>query len=69
MFALVTTLLDPDTAPASDLAELYHQRWHAETGIADLKTVERGGLDPGQSGPQTTQDAPHPSRQRDPLTY
>lgn len=45
MFALVTTLLDPDTAPASDLAELYHQRWHAETGIADLKTVERGGPD------------------------
>lgn len=43
VFALVTTLLDPHTAPAGDLAELYHRRWQAETGIADLKTTQRGG--------------------------
>lgn len=43
VFALVTSLLDPDTAPAADLAELYHLRWQAETGIADLKTAQRGG--------------------------
>jgi len=43
VFALVTTLLDPDSAPAADLAELYHLRWQAETGIADLKTTQRGG--------------------------
>lgn len=43
VFALVTTRLDPDTAPAADLAELYHLRWQAETGIGDLKTTQRGG--------------------------
>ncbi|MHB1472229.1 MAG: IS4 family transposase [Dermatophilaceae bacterium] len=43
VFALVTTLLDPDTAPAGDLAELYHRRWQAETGIGDLKTAQHGG--------------------------
>ena len=29
--------------PAMDLAELYHGRWQAETGIGDLKTAHRGG--------------------------
>lgn len=45
VFALATTLLDPKQAPAEDLADLYHRRWQAETGIADLKTAERGGPD------------------------
>ncbi len=45
VFALATTLLDPDHAPAGDLADLYHRRWQAETGIADLKTTQRGGPD------------------------
>lgn len=43
LFALATTLLDPHTAPAGELAALYHDRWQAETGIGDLKTTERGG--------------------------
>ena len=45
VFALATTLLDPAQAPAGDLADLYHLRWQAETGIADLKTAQRGGPD------------------------
>ncbi len=45
VFALATTLLDPLQAPAKDLADLYHRRWQAETGIGDLKTAERGGPD------------------------
>jgi len=43
LFALATTLLDPAQAPASELAELYHDRWQAETAIGDLKTEQRGG--------------------------
>ena len=43
LFCLASTLLDPDTAPAAELAELYHDRWQAETGIGDMKTTVRGG--------------------------
>jgi len=43
LFALATTLLDVEAYPAVDLAVLYHDRWQAETGIADLKTAIRGG--------------------------
>ena len=43
LFALATTLLDPDACPAAELAVLYHDRWQAETGIGDLKTTVRGG--------------------------
>lgn len=39
---LVTTLLDPHTAPATLLAETYHQRWEHETGNDQLKTHLRG---------------------------
>jgi hypothetical protein len=45
LFALATTLTDPAQAPAADLADLYHRRWQAETGIGDLKTAQRGGPD------------------------
>jgi hypothetical protein len=41
-FRLVTTLLDPQQAPAAELAVLYHQRWESETGYAELKTRLRG---------------------------
>ena len=37
LFVLATTVLDPAQAPAEDLADLYHARWQAETGIGDLK--------------------------------
>jgi hypothetical protein len=43
LFCLATTLLAPEVVPATDLADLYHDRWQAETGIGDLKTTQRGG--------------------------
>jgi Transposase DDE domain len=36
---LVTTLLSPEVYSAADLAELYRQRWQAETALAHLKTT------------------------------
>jgi hypothetical protein len=36
---LVTTLLDPERYPVTDLAELYRQRWQVETALAYLKTT------------------------------
>lgn len=44
-FCLATTLHDPETAPAAELAELYHQRWQIETLFSALKTTQRGGAD------------------------
>lgn len=41
-YRLVTTLLDPDQAPATELAELYAQRWEFETTLDELKTHQRG---------------------------
>ena len=41
-YRLVTTLLDPDQAPAAQLAELYAQRWEFETTLDELKTHQRG---------------------------
>jgi hypothetical protein len=37
-YRLVTSLLDPASAPAAELAELYHERWEHETVNAELKT-------------------------------
>ena len=42
LFRLATTLLDSAQAPAADLAALYHQRWEAENGYAEIKTRLRG---------------------------
>ena len=42
-FTLATTLFDVHAYPATELAALYHDRWQAETGIADMKTAIRGG--------------------------
>jgi hypothetical protein len=39
---LLTTLLDPDRYPAADLAQLYHQRWEAETTFFAFKATLRG---------------------------
>lgn len=41
-FRLLTTLLDPATAPATEIAGLYAQRWEAETGYRELKSFLRG---------------------------
>ena len=36
---LVTTLLNAEAYPVSDLAELYRRRWQVETALAQLKTM------------------------------
>lgn len=41
-YRLVTTMLDPDRAPAAELAQLYAQRWELETTLDELKTHQRG---------------------------
>ena len=41
-YRLVTTLLDPATAPAAELATLYHERWEIEGAFDELKTHLRG---------------------------
>jgi hypothetical protein len=41
-YRLLTTILDPDQAPAAELAALYHQRWELETALDELKTHQRG---------------------------
>lgn len=43
IYRLLTTILDPDAAPASELAALYHERWEIETAFDELKTHLRGG--------------------------
>ncbi len=42
IYRLVTTIMDPARAPASDLAALYHERWEIETAFDELKTHLRG---------------------------
>jgi hypothetical protein len=37
LYRLVTTLLDPAEAPATELAALYHERWESEGTFAELK--------------------------------
>jgi hypothetical protein len=41
-YRLFTTLLDPNEAPATDLALAYAQRWEIETAFDELKTHQRG---------------------------
>jgi len=42
IYRLITTILDPAQAPASELAALYHERWEIETAFDELKTHLRG---------------------------
>jgi hypothetical protein len=37
-YRLLSSLLDPEQAPALELAALYHQRWHVEEVFDELKT-------------------------------
>ena len=39
---MLTTILDPDTTPAAELADLYAGRWEFETLLDELKTHQRG---------------------------
>ena len=41
-YRLATTILEPERAPATDLAELYAERWEFETALDELKTHQRG---------------------------
>ena len=42
VYRLLTTILNPEEAPASELAALYHQRWEIETALDELKTHLKG---------------------------
>jgi hypothetical protein len=42
LYRLVTTILDPEEAPATELAALYHERWEIETAFDELKIHLRG---------------------------
>jgi hypothetical protein len=41
-YRLLTTIIDPEEAPAAELAALYHERWEIETALDELKTHLRG---------------------------
>jgi hypothetical protein len=41
-FRLLTNLLDPDTAPAAELAHLYARRWQTEQAFREIKTIQQG---------------------------
>lgn len=41
-YRLLTTVLDPQAAPAAELAALYAQRWEIESIFDELKTHQRG---------------------------
>ncbi len=43
LYRLITTLTDPDEAPAEELARLYAQRWEIEITLDEFKTHMRGG--------------------------
>jgi len=42
LYRLVTTIFDPEAAPAAELAAVYHERWEIETALDELKTHLRG---------------------------
>jgi hypothetical protein len=42
LYRVVTSILDPQRAPAAELAALYHERWEIEVALAELKTGLRG---------------------------
>lgn len=42
IYRLVTTITDPNKAPAPELAALYHERWEIETALGEVKTHLKG---------------------------
>ncbi|MFD5194095.1 transposase, partial [Streptomyces sp. NPDC058357] len=42
VYRLITTICDPDRAPADDLAGLYHQRWQIENTLDEIRTHQGG---------------------------
>lgn len=43
IYRIITTILDPEAAPARELAALYHERWETENLFDEFKTHIRGG--------------------------
>ena len=43
VYRLITTLLDPDTYPATAVLRLYHERWEIETAYLEIKSSILGG--------------------------
>lgn len=42
VYRLITSVLDEESAPADELAALYHERWEIEIALDELKTHLRG---------------------------
>lgn len=42
LYRLVSNILEPSAAPATELAALYHERWEIENALDELKTHLRG---------------------------
>ena len=42
LYRLITTILDPEAAPAEELVQLYLERWEFETTLDEFKTHLRG---------------------------
>lgn len=42
MYCLITTLLDPDEAPAIELAAAYHRRWDFEIALDEIEAHQTG---------------------------
>src|SRR5258707_6187827 len=42
IYRLLTSILDPDQAPAAELAALYHERWEIANALNGLTTHPRG---------------------------
>jgi hypothetical protein len=42
LYRLLTTILDPELAPAGELAALYHERWEVESVFDEIKTHLEG---------------------------
>jgi hypothetical protein len=41
-YRLLSTILEPDHAPAGELGGLYHERWEIENALDELKVHQRG---------------------------
>jgi hypothetical protein len=69
LFCLITTLLEPDAAPALELAEAYAHRWTSETIYRHIKIEQCGGRTATISTPRhQTQHPrlPHPATRQAP---
>ncbi len=42
LYRVLTSILDPQRAPAAELAALHHERWEIEVALAELKAGSRG---------------------------